>query len=105
MSSTFPGGRQDGKSTAWAVPDAEILRAIFCHHQTQKEGAGRGSRERRTKKLKKKRTSAGRGRQRLDKAAGSETQGRAYERRGLVDQCGLKGRSGALGTSCVGDCS
>ena len=109
MSSTFPGGRQDGKSTAGAVPDAEILRAIFCHHQTQKEprreGAGRGSRERLRKKLKKKRTSAGRGRQRLDKAAGSETQGRAYERRGLVDQSGLKGRSGARGTSCVGDCS
>ena len=57
MSSTFPGGRQDGKSTAGAVPDAEILRAIFCHHQTQKEprreGAGRGSRERRTKKPEK----------------------------------------------------
>ena len=106
MSSTFPGGRQHGKSTAGAVPDAEILRAIFCHHQTQKEGAGRGSRERlKQRRSKKKRTSAGRGRQRLDKAAGSETQGRAYERRGLVDQRGLKGRSGALGTSCEGDCS
>ena len=53
MSSTFPGGRQDGKSTAWAVPDAEILRAIFCHHQTQKEGAGRGSRERRSEEAKR----------------------------------------------------
>ena len=63
--------------------------------------AARGER----RSLKKKRTSAGRGRQRLDKAAGSETQGRAYERKGLVDQRGLKGRSGALGTSCEGDCS
>ena len=60
--------------------------------------AARGER----RSLKKKRTSAGRGRQRLDKAAGSETQGRAYERRGLVDQRGLKGRSGALGTSVRG---
>lgn len=105
MSSTFPGGRQDGKSTAWAVPDAEILRAIFCHHQTQKEGAGRGSRERRSEEAKRNGRAPAGGGSGWTRRQGPRHKGELTERRGLVDQCGLKGRSGALGTSCVGDCS
>ena len=81
MSSTFPGGRQQGKSTAGAVPDAEILRAIFCHHQTAKKKAPEGAAAR-GEGEKQKETDERRGRQRLDKAAGSETQAESLRAEG-----------------------
>ena len=66
----------------------------------RRKGQPREAKER----SKKKRTSAGGG-SGWTRRQGPRHKRRAYERRGLVDQRGLKGRSGALGTSCAGDCS
>ena len=73
--------------------------------KSRDEKAPEGAAARGERRSKKKRTSAGRGGSGWTRRQGPRHKGELTERRGLVDQCGLKGRSGALGTSCVGDCS